>query len=49
MIILTNPELPDIPYVAIYRKDRPNALAAKVANIAHMTCDFSSQLSDCFE
>jgi len=49
MIIPTNPELPDIPYVAIYRKDRPNALAAKVANIAHMTCDFSSQLSDCFE
>lgn len=44
--ILTRPELPDIPYVAAYRKDRPHAFAGKVAEIAREYCDFSRQLRD---
>jgi DNA-binding transcriptional LysR family regulator len=43
-IIPTNPELPDIPYVALYRNDRPSAFTASVAELARTTCDFSRQL-----
>ena len=43
-IIPTEPELPDIPYVVSYRKDLPNAFAARVAELARESCDFSRQL-----
>jgi DNA-binding transcriptional LysR family regulator len=43
-IIPTDPELPAIPYVAMYRHDRPSAFTASVAELAQATCDFSRQL-----
>ncbi|MFO1107638.1 MAG: LysR family transcriptional regulator [Bradyrhizobium sp.] len=43
-IIPTSPELPDIPYAALYRNDRPTAFTASVAELAMNTCDFSRQL-----
>lgn len=43
-VIATDPELPEIPYVAMYRHDRPSAFAAGVAELAQTTCDFSRQL-----
>lgn len=43
-IIRTDPELPAIPYVAMYRNDRPSAFTASVAELARTTCDFSRQL-----
>jgi len=43
-IVPTDPELPAIPYVAMYRHDRPSAFTASVAEIARTTCDFSRQL-----
>jgi DNA-binding transcriptional LysR family regulator len=43
-IIPTDPKLPDIPYAAMYRHDRPSAFNASVAELARTTCDFSRQL-----
>ena len=43
-VIATDPELPAIPYVAMYRRDRPSAFMAGVAELAQATCDFSRQL-----
>jgi len=43
-IIPTDPELPAMPYVAMYRHDRPSAFTASVAELARTTCDFSRQL-----
>ena len=43
-IVETTPQLPSIPYVAMYRNDRPCAFLAKIAGIARSRCDFSSQL-----
>lgn len=43
-IIETSPELPEIPYVALFRKDKPNALISKIALAAQESCDFSRQL-----
>jgi DNA-binding transcriptional LysR family regulator len=45
-VIPTDPELPAIPYVAMYRDDRPSAFTANVAELAQATCDFSHQLQD---
>ena len=42
-VIPTDPELPDIPYVALYRHDRPSAFSNQVAQLAKESCDFSRQ------
>lgn len=44
VIIPTDPELPDISYVAIYRNDRPSAFTANVCELARTVSDFSRQL-----
>lgn len=42
--IPTTPALPDIPYVAMFRRDRPSTFIRTVADIAKSSCDFSQQL-----
>lgn len=42
-VIATDPVLPPVPYAALYRNDRPSAIAASVARLAATACDFSSQ------
>jgi DNA-binding transcriptional LysR family regulator len=43
-IIRTDPELPPVPYMAMYRNDRPSAFVTEVASRAVELCDFSRQL-----
>lgn len=43
-IIQTVPELPPVPYMAMYRNDRPFSFVAEVAALAADLCDFSQQL-----
>lgn len=43
-IIATQPALPEVPYAAIYRLDRPSAFIAAVAEIAREVCDYSRYL-----
>lgn len=43
-IVPTEPDLPPIPYVAMYRRDRPSAFTARIAELAKSICDFSRQL-----
>jgi len=43
-IIKTDPELPLVPYMAMYRNDRPSAFITEVASRAAQLCDFSRQL-----
>jgi DNA-binding transcriptional LysR family regulator len=43
-IIRTNPELPPVPYMAMYRNDRPSAFMTEVAALAVELCDFTRQL-----
>jgi DNA-binding transcriptional LysR family regulator len=43
-IIKTDPELPPVPYMAMYRNDRPSAFVTEVASRAVELCDFSRQL-----
>ncbi|WBV42567.1 LysR family transcriptional regulator [Pseudoroseomonas cervicalis] len=43
-IVATEPALPDVPYAAIYRSDRPSAFIAAVAAIARAVCDYSRSL-----
>ncbi len=43
-IIGTEPRLPEVPYAAIYRMDRPSAFIAAVAGIAGEVCDYSRYL-----
>lgn len=43
-IIKTDPELPPVPYMAMYRNDRPCAFVTEVASRAVELCDFSRQL-----
>lgn len=45
-IIPTDPELPDIPYAAMFRSDQPSAFTANVAELARTACDFSRPLQD---
>lgn len=45
-IIPTIPELPPVPYVAMYRGDLPNRVAAAVAQLAAQVCDFSTMYQD---
>ncbi|HEX8544536.1 MAG TPA: LysR family transcriptional regulator [Pseudomonas sp.] len=43
-IIRTEPELPPVPYMAMYRNDRPSSFVMEVAALAIELCDFSRQL-----
>ena len=43
-IIQTDPPLPPVPYMAMYRNDRPSAFVSEVAVRAVEQCDFSRQL-----
>lgn len=43
-IIETEPALPEVPYAAIYRMDRPSAFISSVAEIAREVCDYSRYL-----
>lgn len=43
-IIHTDPPLPPVPYMAMYRNDRPSAFVSEVAVRAVEQCDFSRQL-----
>ncbi len=43
-IIKTDPKLPAVPYMAMYRNDRPSAFVTEVASRAVELCDFSRQL-----
>lgn len=45
-VIPTTPELPPVPYVAMYRDDRPNRVTAAVAQLAAQVCDFSAMYQD---
>ena len=40
---MTEPALPTVPYAAMYRNDRPSAIAASVAQVAAEACDFTRQ------
>ena len=42
-IVLAEPALPAVPYAAMYRNDRPSAIAASVAQVAAEACDFTRQ------
>lgn len=42
-IVLAEPTLPTVPYTAMYRNDRPSAIAASVAQVAAEACDFTRQ------
>lgn len=44
VVIETDPELPRVPYMAMYRNDRPSAFVEEVAACAVELCDFSHQL-----
>ncbi|PZQ45608.1 MAG: LysR family transcriptional regulator [Rhodovulum sulfidophilum] len=44
VIIPVTPELPPVPYVAMYRQDLPSAFVSSVAELARDVCDFSRQL-----
>jgi DNA-binding transcriptional LysR family regulator len=37
------PSLPDVPYYAVYKSDRPNSIAREVTDIIKSVCDFSQQ------
>ncbi|RAI43359.1 LysR family transcriptional regulator [Rhodoplanes roseus] len=41
-VVPTRPALPVVPYVAMYRNDRPTDLPAAVARVAARVCDFSA-------
>lgn len=43
-VIRTDPGLPPVPYMAMYRNDRPSAFVQEVAARAVELCDFSRQL-----
>jgi len=43
-IIHTDPPLPPVPYMAMYRNDRPSAFVSEVAMRAVEQCDFARQL-----
>lgn len=44
VLIPTEPQMPPIPYAAIYRTDRPTAFNAEIAGLAATVCDFTRQL-----
>lgn len=43
-VIRTEPPLPPVPYMAMYRNDRPSAFVKEVTVLAAELCDFSRQL-----
>jgi DNA-binding transcriptional LysR family regulator len=44
VVIPTKPNLPVVPYAAMYRNDRPSAFISAVVSLALKVCDFSRQL-----
>ncbi len=42
-VISTTPPLPLVPYAAMYRNDRPQAMTSAIAEVASEVCDFSRQ------
>lgn len=42
-VVPTDPPLPPVPYAAMYRNDRPFAIATAVAKLAAQACDFTRQ------
>ncbi|KFI29327.1 LysR family transcriptional regulator [Haematobacter massiliensis] len=44
VVVPVTPELPPVPYVAMYRQDLPSAFVSSVAELARDVCDFSRQL-----
>lgn len=44
VVVPVAPELPPVPYVAMYRQDMPSAFISSVAELARDVCDFSRQL-----
>ncbi|TCQ92569.1 LysR family transcriptional regulator [Pseudomonas sp. JUb52] len=44
VIVETDPELPPVPYMAMYRNDRPSTFVAEIATLATQFCDFTKQL-----
>lgn len=42
MVIAATPELPSVPYAAMYRNDLPSAIASAVARVASEACDFNT-------
>jgi DNA-binding transcriptional LysR family regulator len=42
-VVAARPALPAVPYVAMYRNDRPSAIAESMARLAKSACDFTSQ------
>ncbi len=45
-VIETEPSLPEVPYAAIYRMDRPSAFVSSVAEVAQGVCDYSRYLQE---
>lgn len=45
-VVQAEPALPPVPYAAMYRNDRPSAIASAVARVAAMACDFSAQFQN---
>ncbi len=44
VIVEADPQLPPVPYMAMYRNDRPSTFVAEVAALATQLCDFTEQL-----
>ncbi|WP_295461228.1 LysR family transcriptional regulator [uncultured Pseudomonas sp.] len=44
VIVEADPQLPPVPYMAMYRNDRPSTFVAEVAALATQLCDFTQQL-----
>lgn len=44
VVVPVTPELPPVPYVAMYRQDLPSAFISSVVDLARDVCDFSRQL-----
>ncbi len=44
VIVETDPELPPVPYMAMYRNDRPSTFVTEIAALATQLCDFTKQL-----
>lgn len=43
--VFVTPQIPNMPYAAMYKNNRPSALFANVAKIAEQVCDFTAQFT----
>ncbi|TKT76236.1 LysR family transcriptional regulator [Aquamicrobium sp. LC103] len=43
VVIPTKPSLPPVPYVSMFRNDRPSAVTSAIAELTMRVCDFSRQ------